>query len=128
MLTSEVKSALKATVRELRDQLLRDLSNHLERVYRLGVRLNDAALEDAPRERRQRLEAWIEERARATGATKKADLDRERARFRDAAVKEAAYTLLNRVIVLRILEEDGHIKPPVVKGGWQSKAYREFIQ
>ena len=127
MLNSEVKAALKTTIRDLREQLLRDLSDQLDRTYQLAVSIEQATLGLAERERRRRLEAWIDERVRATGASKKDETKKARARFREAAIKEAAYTLLNRLVVLRILEEDGHLKPRVVTGAWSSKGYQEFV-
>ena len=42
-----------------------------------------------------------------------------------SAVKEAAHTLLNRLVFLRILEHHGVLSPAVVTGGWKSPAYEK---
>lgn len=44
------------------------------------------------------------------------------------AVKEAAHTLLNRLIILRILEHAELSKPAVVTGGYKSPGYKEYSQ
>ena len=41
-------------------------------------------------------------------------------------VKQAAYTLLNRLIYLRLLEASGLRKTAVLAGGWSSPGYRDF--
>ena len=49
-------------------------------------------------------------------------------RFLEQAAKEAAYTLLNRLVFVRTLEHHGLIAPPLVSGGWKSAAYGdEFV-
>ena len=49
-----------------------------------------------------------------------------RERLLAQAEKEAAATLVNRLVLLRHLEALGLSKPVVVTGGWSSKGYREF--
>ncbi|HWB79963.1 MAG TPA: BREX-6 system adenine-specific DNA-methyltransferase PglX [Nannocystaceae bacterium] len=127
MLTSSVKDLLRRTIQDLRDLLLKKLDDSLDGAYQLGAPIDSAKLGDEQRQRRRRLEGWIDERVRASGATKKAEVKAAVQRFREQAVKEAAYTLINRLVVLRILEEDGHIKPRVVTGGWASPGYQSFI-
>jgi hypothetical protein len=51
-----------------------------------------------------------------------------RERYLLQAVKEAAHTLINRLVIVRILEHAGLSKPAVVTGGNQSAGYREFVQ
>ncbi len=60
-MTPEAKSALAKTIRGgadggLRQRLLEDLHNATEAAYRLGVRRQDAALDEAATARRRRLE------------------------------------------------------------------------
>src|SRR5262249_27059287 len=42
------------------------------------------------------------------------------------AEKQAAYTLLNRLVFLRLLEASGFRRPFVVTGGWESPGYKDF--
>ncbi|MFN9290178.1 MAG: hypothetical protein ACK6EB_19090, partial [Planctomyces sp.] len=42
------------------------------------------------------------------------------------AEKQAAYTLLNRLVILRIMEAEGLRKPEVLTGGWNSRGYQDF--
>jgi hypothetical protein len=133
-LTSEAKKLLAETIRGtsqspekgLRDRLLRGIRDEAERRYRLSLSLETAKLDEAHRKRRERLEAWISERARATQPKNAAETKAARERFLGQAVKEAAATLLNRLVLLRHLEAFGLSKPAVVTGGWNSKGYREF--
>jgi hypothetical protein len=128
-LTPEAKSLLASTIRGLRERLLRDLSDEAERRYRFSVAIGKAGLDEAHRRRRERIEAWLDERVRAGGATSgKAEKDRAAARDRyfQQAIKEAAATLLNRLVLLRHLEALGLSRPAVVTGGWNSKGYQEL--
>ena len=63
-LTPEAKQVLSATIRSLRERLLRDLGDEAERRYWMSVSIAQAGLAEAPRRRRERLEAWLDERAR----------------------------------------------------------------
>jgi len=49
-----------------------------------------------------------------------------RIRHLHQAVQEAAHTLLHRLVLLRMLEHHGLVKPAVVTGGYSSAAYKEF--
>jgi hypothetical protein len=127
-MTPEAKKALSSTIRGLRQRLLDDLHVATESAYRLSVRAQDAGLEEAARRKRQRLDAWLDEqlRAQASGARR-----RQRQDFRREAEQQAAYTLLNRLVILRLLEEPGPTgqplrKPALIKGGWGSTAYQDF--
>lgn len=125
-LTPDAKATLSATIRSLRAYLLQALEDNAAAVYRLAVPADKAGLGEAEAVRRGRLEAWLDERARAGGAKARADLDTVRARFLGDAVKEAAATLLNRLVLLRLMEAMGLRKARIVTGGWNSRGYREF--
>jgi hypothetical protein len=111
--------------------LLESLDQAAEGEYRLQTSLERAQLPVERRVRRERLEAWLDEQVRATPAQERKGKAAEKAlreRFRREAVKEAAYTLLNRLVFVRILEHHGLVKPALVSGGWDSPAYRdEFV-
>lgn len=133
VLTSDAKEALRRAVRGLRARLIEQLTEAAKGEYRLDVAPDKAQLPEARRCRRQRLEAWLEEQARSTRgptdkkASKTAEAE-QRQRFLQQAVKEAAHTLLNRFVVVRILEHHGVLAPAVVTGGWSSPAYeQEFV-
>ena len=104
-MTSDAKRALSTTIRSLRARLLDDLHAATETVYRLAVRARDAGLDEEARTRRTRLEAWIAEQLRAqdAGATK-GKKPQTAEDFRREAEKQAAYTLLNRLVILRLME------------------------
>lgn len=133
-LTPEAKKLLAETIRGtqqdpdkgLRARLLRDIHAEAERRYRLSVSTANANLDEAHRKRRERIEAWLDERARAGKPKNSAEHKAATDRLLQQAEKEAAATLLNRLILLRQLEALGRVKPPVVTGGWNSKGYREF--
>ena len=127
-MTPEAKKALSSTIRGLRQRLLEDLHVATESAYRLSVRSQDAGLDEAARTKRKRLDDWLDEqlRAQASGAR-----SREREDFRREAEQQAAYTLLNRLVILRLMEEPGPSgqplrKPALIKGGWGSTAYQDF--
>ncbi|TVQ94623.1 MAG: BREX-6 system adenine-specific DNA-methyltransferase PglX [Deltaproteobacteria bacterium] len=130
-MTADAKTALSSTIQGLRARLLDDLHASTETAYRLSVRAQDAGLSAEARDRRKRLEDWIAEQRRADlGAGRKAKARSDEDHRRDIE-KQAAYTLLNRLIVLRILEarpEQGEPlrAPPVVTGGWESRGYKDF--
>ncbi|MEX1027864.1 MAG: BREX-6 system adenine-specific DNA-methyltransferase PglX [Candidatus Paceibacterota bacterium] len=128
-MTPEAKSKLSKIIRGtqngdggLRALLLRDLHNATESAYRMGIRLQNADLKAAPKEKRRRLESWIAEQVRAESGKYKRDHND----FRRIAEKQAAYTLLNRLVFLRLLEAAGLRKPLVVTGGWDSRGYKDF--
>ncbi|MGE4073564.1 MAG: BREX-6 system adenine-specific DNA-methyltransferase PglX [Lysobacterales bacterium] len=127
-MTSEAKTALRNTIRALRARLLEDLHNSTESAYRMLVRARDAGLSAAARARRGRLELWMDEQVRAQGDVRQL---RTREDFRREAEKQAAYTWLNRVLILRLMEAPVSggkpmRAPPVVTGGWESQGYKEF--
>jgi hypothetical protein len=125
---TDAKSALESTIRDLRETLLADLHDAVESRYRMSV---DARRADLPPRRardRERLEARIDERVRARPEAKKDEESRDEAfdRMRREIEKEAAYTFLNRLVVLRLMEEADLSTPAVLDGGWDSPGYREF--
>jgi Eco57I restriction-modification methylase len=131
-MTTDAKHALATTIRSLRARLIEDLHAATETAYRLSVHSRDAGLDEAARARRGRLEAWIAEQVRAQGATGIRG-NRSAKDFRREAEKQAAYTLLNRLLLLRLMETpcpSGQPlrAPAVVSGGWESRAYLDFRQ
>lgn len=139
-MTPEAKRALSQTVRALRDRLLRDLHDETERVYRLTLPLKTASLREPERECRRRLKNWLGEQVRSQagikasggkGGKKATGGGRTEEDFRRDAEKQAAYTLLNQLVILRLMEEPGADdqrmrSPAVVTHGWKSAAYRDF--
>ncbi len=121
------KETLRKTIRGLRTKLIEDLSDAAKSEYRLDLAAAKAKLPEGRRRRRERLEAWLDEQVRAEGKTKAKASDLRQRHFHHAA-KEAAHTLINRLVFLRILEHHGVIEPAVVSGGWASPAYeQEFV-
>ncbi len=125
MLEPDAKAKLAATVRDLRARLLKDLHDHADGRYRLGVALDQAGLSEAARVKRLRLEAWLEEQVGSERMQGETPAD-ARVRHRLTAEKLAAATLLNRLVVVKLLEAQGRILPLVVTGGWTSAGYRDF--
>ena len=124
-MTPEAKKLLSSTVRALRARLLGDLQAAMEGEYRLGVaRVRDAGLGEAAARKRVRLEAWLDEQLRAQGAGGKGKQARTREDFRREVEQQAAYTLLNRLVVLRLMEASGLRREPVATRGWESSAYK----
>ena len=127
-MTPDAKKALSSTIRGLRQRLLEDLQIAAESAYRLSVRAQDAGLDEAARTKRKRLDSWLDEQVRAQAAGSRR---RERLDFLREAEQQAAYTLLNRLVILRLMEEPGPSgqplrKPALIKGGWGSMAYQDF--
>lgn len=119
-MTSDAKTKLSKAIRALRERLLIELREATDRQYLLSIR--NPKLDAATRARRQRLEDWLaEQERRETGKPK-----RTQDHFRREAEKQAAYTLLNRLAILRIMEATGLRKPAVVTGGWNSQGYKVF--
>jgi hypothetical protein len=100
MMTPEAKKALSSTIRGLRQRLLEDLRLATESAYRLSVQAQEAGLDEAARTKRQRLDNWLDEQLRAQAAG-----GRQRDDFLREAEQQAAYTLLNRLVILRLMEE-----------------------
>ncbi|MCG8417037.1 MAG: BREX-6 system adenine-specific DNA-methyltransferase PglX [Proteobacteria bacterium] len=133
-MTRAARRALSVTIRALRIRLLDDLHASTETAYRLSLRVRDAGLAEPARLRRARLDAWTAEQIKAqttgTGAAMNA---RTADDFRREAEKQAAYTLLNRLVIVRLMEASGPggepmRAPALVTGGWESKAYKDFRQ
>ena len=140
MLTSEAKSELAKIVRGFRGTkanpndgiLLRGLREQARSLYRLDIeRAEKAGLPEDLRCRRDRLETWLNEQARAELASKKPKdkqkaLKESRERHFAEAIQLAGATLLNRLVAIMQLEARGMRKPAVLTGGWDSSGYREF--
>jgi hypothetical protein len=114
MLNSATKARLADTIRALRARLLRDLQDATESRFRLALRPADAGLDEASAARRSRVERWLDE------------APRQRDFFLKEAHREAAATLLNRLVLVRHLEALGLSRPAVVTGGWRSPGYMQF--
>ena len=125
-LTPEAKQALPRPFGRCVSVCFATLGDEAERRYRLSVSIAQSGLAEAPRLRRQRLEAWLDERVRSSGAKNDKEKQAARERFLAQAIKEAAATLLNRLVLLRHLEAMGLSRPAIVTGGWNSKGYREL--
>src|ERR1017187_9057588 len=126
VLTPEAKAKLSKTIGELRGRLLRDIHDATEGAYRMSLSASQAGLDEAQRIKRARLETWLEERGRATRPKGKPEHKAACERIRLSAEKEAAATLLNRLVLIRHLEAMGLSKPEVLNGGWNSKGLREY--
>src|SRR5437867_2864702 len=96
-MTLEAKGRLSDTIRALRTRLLEELHSATESAYRMSVRARDAGLAQAARVRRARLEAWVDEQVRTEAA--RGERQRTPDAFRREVEKQAAYTLLNRLVV-----------------------------
>ena len=142
-LTPEAKALLARTIRgtqqscesSLRYRLCTRIADAATGYYRLGVAVREARLDDGRRRKRERLETWLAERARASGASGRDELSQARDRALRDAVKLAGATFLNRIVLLRQLEAFGLQKPPILCGSpsttsatgvWQSSGYRGF--
>ena len=122
-MTPEAKRTLSNTIRALRTRLLEDLHAATEGAYRLSLPATDAKLNESARIRRQRLESWIAEQVRALPLKEQAGASE---RFRLEVEKDAASTLLNRIVYLRLLEASGLRAEKVVSGAWESRGYKDF--
>ncbi len=128
-MSPEAKKALSAAIRGLRAHLLNGLHSETEQTYLLSIDAAKAGLDEVARERRARLEDWIDEQLRALPkkqVVKDSDRTAVRQRFRRDAEKQAAYTLLGRVVMLRLLEAAGLHKPAIVTGAWESRGFKEL--
>jgi len=122
-MSPEGKRELSNTIRALRERLLDDLHAATESAYKLQLRPRDAGLDEAGRARRLRFERWVAEQLRAQPSDR---THRTAEEFRREAEKQAAYTFLNRLVILRLMEANDLRKPAVVSGGWESQGYRDF--
>lgn len=125
MLTASSKKALAATIRTLRDRLLRDLADEARRRYRLVVPAAAARLDAEHAARRRRLDAWLDEQTRAAHPTP-AQTAATRERLFLEAVEQAAATFLNRLVVLKCLEAARLLRPALVTGGINSPGVKDF--
>jgi hypothetical protein len=133
-MTPEAKAKLSKTIRALRERLLADLADALRGEYNLAISdIARAKLSDARAKRRERLEGWVDEQVRALPPPKsKSKKEREAAeaaavaRFRNEVVEQAAYTWLNRLVYLRLLEGMKLRRTELLTGGLASKMYSDF--
>ena len=126
MLTPEAKNLLSSTIRNLRERLITDLYNAVDSAYRLSISATQAKLPEEQRIKRKRLENWLKEQNQGEGKGKKAAEKQQQELHLQTAVKLAAATFINRLVVIKQMEAQGLIKPAVITGGWQSPGYREF--
>ena len=122
-MTPEAKRALSGTIRALRTRLLDDLHAATEGAYRLSLKAKDAKLSEEARIRRERFDNWISEQVRALPKKEQGGASD---RFRLEVEKDAASTLLNRIVFLRLLEASGLREERVATGGWESRGYKDF--
>ncbi len=130
-MTPEAKAKLRKVMRGsengsdkgLRGALLLALREETERnTSSVSDVCQNTSLNEERRAKRRRLETWLDEQTRAeTGKYKRSTDD-----FLRQVEKQAAYTLLNRMVILRIMEATGLRKPKVVTGGWNSPGYKDF--
>src|SRR5262245_54727706 len=108
-MTPDARRALSSTIRSLRARLVDDLHDAAGSAYRLALHAQHAGLDEAAQARRRRLEAWIDEQLRGQkrNAAAKGTNVRTGEDFRREAEKQAAYTLLNRIVILRLMEAPG---------------------
>lgn len=122
-MTADAKRALSKTIRELREKvLLPDLRDATERAYQLSIDAKKATLSEAARTKRARIDAWLDEQTRSL-ATKERPASRQR--LFDELIKDAAATLLQRIVYVRLLEAN-KLRPRVITGGWNSPEYKAF--
>jgi Eco57I restriction-modification methylase len=126
MMTSAAKNWLKKTVRELRERLLNDIRAQVDSSYKLAIKRADAVLTEEQRKKRVRLEEWLEEQVRAGSRGVKEKDEQARERHLSEAIKLAAATFLNRLVVVRQMETLGLIRSKVLIGGWSSPGYKDF--
>lgn len=124
-MTPEAKSELSNTIRKLRDRLLTDLKNSSESTFQFATQASRARLSATERVKRRRIEDWIAEQVRTQAGLEKKRSDSD---FRRDLEKQAAYTLLNRMVILRLMEGMGLRKTKVATGGWNSNVYKDFRQ
>ena len=127
MLTPEAKNLLSSTIRNLRERLITDLYNAVDSAYRLSISASQAKLPEEQRIKRKLLEeTWLKEQNQGEGKGKKTAEKQQQELHLQTAVKLAAATFINRLVVIKQMEAQGLIKPAVITGGWQSPGYREF--
>lgn len=122
-MTPEAKSKLSTTIRALRTRLLTDLKSSAESTYQFASKIDRARLTAAQRIRRGRIDEWVDLEVRTQAGRKNA---RKHEDFRRDLEKQAAYTLLNRMVILRLMESMGLRRQKVATGGWNSSIYKAF--
>jgi hypothetical protein len=125
-MSAAAKAWLSSTVRGLRERLLKDLGDAVQSTYRMSLPLASAGLAEESSRKRQRLEDWLAEQVRSGNRGAKETDAQARERHLKSALKIAAATFLNRLVVLRQMEALGMIRVKVLTGGWNSGAYKEF--
>jgi hypothetical protein len=124
VMTPEAKGQLSKTIRALRTQLLEDFKSANDSTFKYSIRrIDQAKLSEANATRRRRIEEWIAEQVRGEVGKK---TKRTAEDFRRDLEKQAAYTLLNRMLILRIMEAMGLHRGDLVAKGWNSEAYKSF--
>lgn len=139
-MTPTARRQLQLTIRDLHDRLQADLRASAERHWRwardwpkhpnahtLALWKKKWGASEAGLVARERVEAWISETARAEGVSER-DRPALRERLIAGWVREAAYTLLHRLVILRVLEAVGLRRGRVVSGGWESTIYKDLRQ
>ncbi|TWT52021.1 BREX-6 system adenine-specific DNA-methyltransferase PglX [Allorhodopirellula solitaria] len=120
-MTPEAKGQLSKTIRALRTRLLEDFKSANDSTFKYSIRrLDQARLSEANATRRRRIEAWAAEQVRGEAGKKN---KRTAEDFRRDLEKQAAYTLLNRLLILRLMEAAGLHAGDLVAKGWQSDVF-----
>jgi hypothetical protein len=122
-MTPDAKKLLATTIRALRVRLLADLAARTESKYQLALKAKDANLDEETACNRRRLDDYLNDQVRAQPGR---DKPRDAADFRGEVEQTAAYTLLNRLVVLRVMEATGLRRQALVSQGWESPAYKTF--
>lgn len=125
-MSPQAKTWLSETVRSLRARLLKDLQDGLESTYRMSIPASRADLDQERASKRRRLDAWLDEQARASNRGQKESVAEARSRHRQSALKLVAATWLNRLVVLGQMEALGLVRTQIFTGGWNSKGFQEF--
>lgn len=124
VMTPVAKEQLSKTIRALRTRLLEDFKSANDTTYKYSIRrIDQAKLSEANATRRRRIEEWVAEQTRGEAGKK---TKRTAEDFRRDLEKQAAYTLLNRMLILRLMEAMGLHSGDLVSKGWNSEAYKSF--
>jgi hypothetical protein len=117
-LTEKARKTLKTTVDAIRDRLIKDLYVAADRKFSFSV-TNREHLAMTPENRfeYQQLTAWCDDEIRSSH-----DFDTNVRHL----IKETAYTLTNRLFILRQMEARGLQGLAVLSGGKDSSGYKEF--
>lgn len=124
VMTPEAKGQLSKTIRALRARLLEDFQSANDSTFKYSIRrIDQAKLSEANATRRRRIEDWIAEQVRGEAGKK---TKRTAEDFRRDLEKQAAYTLLNRMLILRLMEAMELRRGDLVSKGWNSEAYKSI--